>query len=75
MVNGMIIEKKELVKEGFDFTAYNYKAIAHFADGSCLRGVSVLEHFCYSLSSKDKVLVFRPEDQEKGFRLERIYEN
>ena len=75
MVKGMIIEKKKLIKDGFDFSVRNYKADAYFADGSCLRGVSVLKNFCYSMSNKDKVLIFRPEDQEKGFKLEKLYEN
>ena len=44
MVNGMIVEKKKMIKYGFDFTVCNYKAEAYFSDGSCLRGVSVLEN-------------------------------
>ena len=75
MIKGTIIEKKKLLQEGFNFDVVQYKADAYFAGGSCLRGVFVLENFCYSISSKDTVLVFRPEEQEKGFRLIRIYEN
>lgn len=74
-VIGQLIEKKKLEKEGFEFGVYQYKANAHFSDGSCLRGVFVLEEYCYSVSPNGLVLIFRPQDQKKGFRLERIYEN
>ena len=79
MVVGIIIPKEKLIADGFDFTICNYRANAHFSDGSILKRVSVIFNknvFCYSISEDDKnVLVFKPEEQKKGFRLEKIYEN
>ena len=75
LIEAILVEKERLEKDGFDFTVYEYKANAHFPDGSCLKRVYVIGQLCYSISKDNKnVLIFKHKAQEKGFRLEKLYE-
>lgn len=72
----IITDKETLEKEGFDFSVYDYMANCIFPCGSMLKRVLVIGDMCLQISvDGKKVLFFKHTDQNKGFRLEKLYEN
>jgi hypothetical protein len=75
-VAGIIVPLEELEKGGFKLEGFKYRANAIFKGGIVLERVKVLEEFCFYLYDDGKsVLIFKPEEQEKPFKLEKLYEN
>tara|TARA_R110000787_G_scaffold11722_12_gene38527 strand:- start:9542 stop:9787 length:246 start_codon:yes stop_codon:yes gene_type:complete len=75
-VKGVLVPMEKLLADGIRLDFYKYRANAFFKGGYVLKRVRVFGEFCLAVNDDEtQGLIFRENDQEKPFLLEKLLEN